>query len=123
MEFDRWSNKVIGCAVEVHRHLGPGLLESVYSKCLAHEMELCGLHFTRETSLPGCYKGMTIEGGYRVDFLVEDELIVELKSTETILPLYQAQLLSYLKPSGKNTGLIMNFNVPLLKAGIKRMVL
>jgi len=66
---------------------------------------------------------MTIEGGYRVDFLVEDELIVELKSTETILPLYQAQLLSYLKPSGKNTGLIINFNVPLLKAGIKRMVL
>ncbi len=123
MNFDRWSNKVIGCALEVHRHLGPGLLESVYSKCLAYEMKLQGVSFIREARLPVIYKEITLEEGYRIDFLVEDELIIELKSVEEILPVYQAQLLSYMKLSGKKTGLILNFNVQLLKDGIKRMVL
>lgn len=123
MLFDKWSNKVIGCAVEVHRHLGPGLLESVYSKCLAYEMRLQGISYIREARLPVNYKDITLEEGYRIDFLVEDELIIELKSVEEILPVHQAQVLSYMKLSGKNAGLILNFNVQLLKDGIKRMVL
>lgn len=123
MQRDPLTDQVIGCAVEVHRHLGPGLLESVYSKCLAQELRLQKIQFDKEAPLPICYKGIILEDAYRVDFLIEDRLILELKSVEEISPLHMAQLLSYLKLSQKSTGLILNFNVPLLKQGIKRLVL
>jgi GxxExxY protein len=123
MEFDPLSNRVIGCAIEVHRHLGPGLLESAYSICLAHELQLQGITFQKEWPLPVEYKGIYLDCGYRLDFLIANELIVELKSIEKLLPIHEAQLLSYLKLSGKRTGLLVNFNERILKNGIKRMVL
>ena len=123
MEFDALSNRVIGCALEVHRELGPGLLESTYEQCLAYELSLAGLEFKAQHVLPVKYKGVLIECGYRVDLLVQDSLIVELKSVDKLLPIHEAQLLTYLKLSGVHTGLLMNFNVSQLKDGLKRMVL
>jgi GxxExxY protein len=123
MEFDALSNRVIGCALEVHRELGPGLLESTYEQCLAYELSLAGLEFKAQHVLPVKYKGVLIECGYRVDLLVQDSLIVELKSVDKLLPIHEAQLLTYLKLSGVHTGLLMNFNVSYLKDGLKRMVL
>lgn len=123
MQFDPLSNRVIGCALEVHRHLGPGLLESAYAACLAREFELQEVGFVKELPLPIAYKGITLDCGYRLDYLVQNELIIELKSVEQLLPIHEAQLLSYLKLSGKHTGLLINFNVQLLKTGIKRLVM
>ena len=123
MEFDPVSKAVIGCAIEVHRHLGPGLLESAYEKCLAKEMELHGMRFELQRQLPVDYKGLRLDCGYRLDAVVEDTLIVELKSVDALLPIHEAQLLTYLKLSGMHVGLLINFNVDILKCGIKRLVL
>lgn len=113
MEFDELSKRVIGCALEVHKHLGPGLLESTYEQCLAHEFKLQGFLFKMQHPLPVEYKGIKLDCGYRIDLFVEDSLIVELKSVEKMLPIYQAQLLTYMKLAGISTGLLINFNVKL----------
>ena len=123
MEFDELSNLFIGCALEVHRHLGPGLLESTYKQCLAHEMKLRDMSFKMQHPLPVEYKGIKLDCGYRIDLLVENKLIVELKSVDKILPIHQAQLLTYMKLAKIEIGLLINFNVQYLKSGIKRMVL
>ena len=123
MEFDALSNRVIGCALEVHRNLGPGLLESTYEQCLAHEFRMADMPFKLQYPLPVEYKGMKLDCGYRIDLLVDDSLIVELKSVDRLLPIHQAQLLTYMKLSGISIGLLINFNVEYLKQGIKRMVL
>ena len=123
MEFDTISNSVIGCAIEVHRNLGPGLLESTYEQCLAAELSEAGIEFQLQRSIPVQYKEKKIDCGYRVDVFVNNELIVELKSVERILPIHQAQLLTYMKLAKVRIGLLINFNVAVLKDGIKRMVL
>ena len=123
MEFDELSNRVIGCAIEVHRHLGPGLLESAYEQCLAHELSRNGIAFQLQLALPVQYKDVRLDCGYRIDILVENQLIVELKSVEEIKGIHEAQLLTYMKLAGVKIGLLMNFNVTKLKDGIKRFVL
>jgi len=123
MEFDDLSNRVIGCAIEVHRELGPGLLESTYEQCLAHELALHGIRFQLQHAQPVQYKGIRLDCGYRLDLLVEQELITELKSAEEIKGIHEAQLLTYMKLAKVKTGLLMNFNVTKLKDGIKRFVL
>jgi len=123
MEFDKLSTRVIGCAIEVHRELGPGLLESTYEQCFAHELTLNGILFKLQHPQPVEYKGVRLDCGYRVDLLIEDDLIVELKSVERIKGIHEAQLLTYMKLAGVKTGLLMNFNVTKLKSGIKRFVL
>lgn len=123
MEFDELSNRVIGCAIEVHKILGPGLLESTYEQCLARELQLHALRFHLQWPLAVEYKGLRLDCGYRVDLLVEDQLIVELKAVEQVIGVHQAQLLSYMKLARIRTGLLINFNVPILKEGIQRFVL
>ena len=126
MEFEELSNRVIGCAIEVHRHLGPRLLESAYEQCLAHELhELSrnGIAFQLQHPLPVQYKDVRLDCGYRIDILVENRLIVELKSVEEIKGIHEAQLLTYMELSGVKIGLLMNFNVTKLKDGIQRFVL
>ena len=123
MEFDELSNRVIGCALEVHRNLGPGLLESTYEQCLAYEMKLAGMAFKLQYPLPVEYKGIKLDCGYRIDLLVDNSIIIELKSVDKILPIHQAQLLTYMKLADISIGLLINFNVKYLKDGIKRMVL
>ena len=123
MKFDQLSNRVIGCALEVHRTLGPGLLESTYEQCLAHELSQSGIGFKLQWPLPVEYKGIKLDCGYRVDLFVDDELIVELKSVDKITGIHKAQLLTYMKLSGVKVGLLINFNVEILKNGIKRFVL
>lgn len=123
LAFDELSNRLIGCAVEVHRHLGPGLLESTYEQCLARELELARISFRLQYPLVVDYKGVHLDCGYRVDLLVGNQIIVELKSAASLLPIHQAQLLTYMKLAGVSIGLLMNFNVVLLKDGIKRMVI
>ena len=123
MEFDELSNKVIGCALEVHRELGPGLLESTYEQCLAHELMLKGVDFELQHPLPVRYKGVHLDCGYRIDVLIEEKLIVELKSVEHIKPIHEAQLLTYMRLAGIGVGLLINFNVKKLKDGIERFVL
>jgi GxxExxY protein len=113
---------IIAAAIEVHRHLGPGLLESAYQECVCHELSRMGLSFAREVHLPLSYKGLRLECSYRIDLLVEDAILVELKSVEQFLPVHSAQLLTYLKASNKQIGLLINFNVLVLKDGIKRIV-
>ena len=123
MEFDQLSNRVIGCALEVHRTLGPGLLESTYEQCLAHELSQSGIGFKLQWPLPVEYKGIKLDCGYRVDLFVDGELIVELKSVDKITGIHKAQLLTYMKLSKVKVGLLINFNVEILKNGIKRFVL
>lgn len=119
---DEITGKIIGAAIEVHRQLGPGLLESAYQGCLAHEMGLRGIHFEREKALPIAYKGISLDQGYRLDFLVEDLIIVELKSVKKLNEIHHAQTLSYLKLANLQLGLLLNFNVLRLKqGGIKRV--
>ena len=122
MKFDELSNRVIGCAIEVHRELGPGLLESAYEQCLAHELKLNGIVFHLQHPLPVEYKGVRLDCGYRVDVLVENALILELKSVDEIKSIHEAQLLTYMKLAQVKTGLLINFNVTMLKSGIKRFV-
>ena len=117
------TSRVIGLGIEVHRHLGPGLLESAYEECLAHELTAAGLQFRRQAELPIIYKSVRLDCGYRMDLVVEDALILELKSAEKILPLHEAQMPTYLRLSGIRYGLIMNFNTPVLKDGLRRIVL
>ena len=123
MEFDELSNRVIGCAINVHRELGPGLLESAYEQCLAREFKLKGIAFCLQHPQPVAYKGIRLDCGYRIDVFVEDALIIELKSVEEIKGIHEAQLLTYMKLAGVKTGLLINFNVKRLKDGIKRFVL
>jgi len=123
MEFDSLSRMVIGYALEVHRELGPGLLESTYEKCLLHELKSHQVECVTQIGIPVSYKGINIDCGYRIDILVEERLIVELKSVETLLKIHDAQLLTYMKLANIKTGLLLNFNSRLLKNGIKRLVL
>jgi len=123
MEFDDLSNRVIGCAIEVHRHLGPGLLESAYEQCLAHELNRSGMTFQLQHPQPVQYKDIRLDCGYRIDILVENELIVELKSVEEIKGIHEAQRLTYMKLAGVKIGLLINFNHIKLKDGIQRFVL
>ena len=123
MEFDELSGKVIGCALEVHKQLGPGLLESAYERCLSCELLCAGITHETQKQLPIDYKGTKLDCGYRVDLFVDDKLIVELKAIEKILPIHEAQILTYMKLAGVKTGLLINFNVAKLKDGIKRFVL
>lgn len=120
---DILTHKVIGLAMAVHRELGPGLLETAYEACLAHELTLAGMSFERQRHLPVNYKGLALDCGYRLDIVVENSLILELKAVENLLPIHQAQLLTYLKLSKLGLGLLINFNVPVLKNGIKRVIL
>ncbi len=117
------SDQVIGAAIEVHRQLGPGLLESAYEACVAHELSLRGIPFERQIDVPLDYKGVHLDVGYRIDLLVEDKIIVELKAVEKVLPIHEAQLLTYLRLLKKPVGLLLNFSVPVLKDGIIRRVL
>jgi GxxExxY protein len=116
------SSKIIGAAIEVHKTLGPGLLESAYEECLCHELSLQGLLFEKQKPLSVDYKGKKLHCGYRLDIVVEKEVIIELKSCEKVEPIHKAQLLTYLKLSGLNLGLILNFNVSLMRDGIVRIV-
>ena len=120
---DNLAGRVIGAAIEVHRALGPGLLESAYERCLEHELKLQDIPCQRQVELPLAYKGLKVDGGYRLDLLVSDQLVVELKTVSDLAPIHEAQLLTYLKLTKLKAGLLINFNVPLLKNGIKRMVL
>jgi len=122
-DYDELTGKVIGCAIEVHRSLGPGLLESAYEKCLSFELLANNIQNYVQKELPVKYKGIDLDCDYRIDLLIEDKLIVELKSVEAILPIREAQLLTYMKLAKISTGLLINFNVSLLKQGIKRFVL
>ncbi len=120
---DPLTEQVIGLAIEVHRVLGPGLLESSYEECLCWEVKRAGLKVERQVALPVVYKDVELNCGYRLDIVVEGKLVVELKTVDRLLPIHEAQLLTYMKLSGIKTGLILNFNSVLLKDGIKRMVL
>ena len=122
MEINKISGEIVDAAMKVHSALGPGLLESAYEACLLYELQKRGLNRKSQVPLPVIYEGVKIDTGYRLDVLVEDAVIVELKTVESILPIHEAQLLSYLKLSGKSIGLLINFNVVHLKNGIKRMV-
>ena len=116
------SHAIITAAMKVHSELGPGLLESTYQACLQHELLRSGVRSATQVGLPVVYRGVKLELGYRIDLLVEDHVIVEIKSVEVISPVHQAQVISYLKLSGKSIGLLINFNVVHLKDGIKRFV-
>ena len=122
-KIDKLSNKIIGLAIEVHRHLGPGLLESVYQQCLAYELSKNGIDFVMEQPIPIKYKEINIDCGFRADIIVEKGIILELKAVEKRLPIHEAQLMTYLKITGIRLGLIINFNVRLLRQGIKRIIL
>jgi GxxExxY protein len=120
---DQLTEIVIGLAIEVHRHLGPGLLESAYEECISYEIQQSSLSHRRQVALPVSYKNVRLECGYRIDIVVADRLVIELKTVERILPVHEAQLLTYLRLSGLRTGLLLNFNTALLKDGIRRFVL
>ena len=117
---DPYSWRVIGCAIEVHRTLGPGLMESVYEACLCHELTLAGLRFERQRKVPVVYKDARLDLDFRADVVVEDSLLLEIKAARDILPLHEAQLLTYLRLTGIKLGLLLNFNVPVLKDGVRR---
>ena len=114
---------IIGSAIEVHKHLGPGLLESAYEECLCHELSLRNIPFQKQVPLPVVYKGTKLDCGYRVDLLVKDEVVVELKVIESILPIHEAHALTYMRLGSWKVGLIINFNTPSVVKGIKRLVL
>ena len=123
IEFSELSNRVIGCAIEVHKALGPGLLESAYQQCLCHELSLNQIAFEKEKPLPVVYKDCRLDCGYRMDIVIEDEIIVELKSVEQLKRIHEAQILSYMKLANIKQGFLVNFNVDLLKNGLKSLVL
>jgi GxxExxY protein len=123
MKFDELSRSVIGAAIEVHRNLGPGLLESTYRQCLACELSHAGIAFQMEVALPVQYKDILLDCGYRIDLLISGELIVEIKSVEALLPIHQAQILTYMRLASVPLGLLINFNVTKLQSRIKRFVL
>lgn len=117
------TERVIGLAIDVHRSLGPGLLESVYEECLCFELQRGGIQHARQVPLPILYKDVRLDCGYRMDIVVERELIIEVKSVERLLPIHDAQMLTYLRLSGQKIGLLMNFNVIMLRDGIRRLVM
>ncbi len=117
------TQEIIGAGIAVHRELGPGLLESAYQQCMRQELTLRGIPFRREVPLPLEYRGIRLDAGYRLDLLVADTVVVEVKAIEAIAPIHEAQLLTYLRLGGWNVGLLMNFNVVVLKDGIRRRVL
>lgn len=121
-ELNDLTDRIIGAAIEVHRYLGPGLLESAYEECLCYELSQAGLRFQRQVHLPLSYKGLKLECAYKMDLVIEDEVIVELKSSEDVARVHSAQLLTYLKAANKKVGLLINFNVPVLRNGLKRIV-
>jgi GxxExxY protein len=123
MDVNELSKAVIGCAIEVHRALGPGLLESTYEICLCHELNLRVIPFERQKPIPVAYKGVKLDCGYRADLIVDRRLLVEIKAIDQTSTIHDAQLLSYLKLSGVNVGLLINFNVRMLKEGVRRKVL
>jgi GxxExxY protein len=123
MGVNQLTGAIIGAAIEVHRALGPGLLESAYEECLCKELALRRIPFERQRSLPVQYKGVHLDCGYRLDLLVADTVVVEIKAVENLLPIHEAQLLTYLKLGGWKVGLLINFNVPILKQGVRRRVL
>ncbi len=123
MDVNKTTEQIIGAAIEVHRVLGPGLLESAYEECLCHELGLRGISFDRQKPLPIEYKGVKLECGHRLDLLVTNIVVVEIKAVSSIEPIHEAQLLTYLRIGGWRVGLIINFNVPVLKDGIRRRVL
>jgi GxxExxY protein len=120
--FNELTERVIGACIEIHRALGPGLLESAYEECLCYELSQAGIRFERQKPLPVHYKDVKLDCGYRLDLVVEEKIIIELKAVESLLPIHEAQLLTYLKLSGITLGLLINFNVAMLKQGIKRIV-
>jgi GxxExxY protein len=122
-ELNKLTEKIIGAAIEVHRHLGPGLLESAYETCLAYELEQQDLTVERQKALPLVYKDIQLDQGYRIDLWVEQKVVVELKVVEQLTPVHEAQVLSYLKFSGCPIGLLFNFNVKLLKDGMRRFIM
>jgi GxxExxY protein len=122
MDLNRLTSEIISAAIEVHKTLGPGLLESAYEECLSHELGLRGINHKRQQELPIDYKGCKLDCGYRMDLLVEDQVVVELKAVDNLQPIHEAQLITYLKLTGVRVGLIINFNVSVLRDGIKRIV-
>ena len=123
MEINQLTREIIGAAIEVHSALGPGLLESAYEECMCRELSLRKIPFQRQVPLPLEYKEVRLDCGYQLDLLVAESIVVELKSVEALMPIHEAQLLTYLKLGGWNVGLLINFNVPLLRVGLKRIVL
>jgi len=123
MNFDNLSNQVIGLAIEVHKNLGPGLLESVYEQCLSYELQINNIQHQCQVEVPVIYKGHQLSQNYRIDLLIENQLIIELKAVEKLQGIHQAQLLTYMKLTQMKTGLLINFNESILKNGIKRFVL
>jgi GxxExxY protein len=123
LERDSRTEPIIGAAIEVHKQLGPGLLESTYEECLCHEFQWRRIRFQRQVELPVIYKGLKLDCGYRIDLVVDETVVVELKAVEQLLPVHEAQLLTYLRLARKPVGLLANFNVPLLKDGIRRRVI
>ena len=121
-KLDRLTESIIGAAIQVHRGLGPGLLESAYEACLVFELSQKGLRIEQQKPLPVVYKGIKLDCAYRLDLVVEDQVIVEVKSVELLAPIHHAQLLSYLKLSGYSVGLLINFNVNILKYGVRRII-
>jgi len=117
------TEKIIGAAIEVHRHLGPGLLESTYERCLAQELDLRKISYVRQKLCPIHYKGILLEDSYRIDFLIENQIIIEVKAIDNFSPVHEAQLLTYLRFLELKNGLLLNFNTPTLKSGIKRISL
>ncbi len=122
MKDDDISGQIVDAAMEVHTALGPGLLETAYEACLAHELSCRGLRVRRQVSMPVVYKGREIDAGYRMDLLVAERIVVELKAVEKLTPVHEAQVISYLRLSGLHVGLLINFHVPRLKQGIRRFV-
>ena len=118
---DDLTEKIIGACIRIHRALGPGLLESAYEECLCYELSVIGLAFTRQKPLPVRYESVHLDCGYRLDLVVEDAVVIEMKTVEKFLPIHDAQLLTYLKLSGLTLGLLINFNVPVLKDGVRRI--
>ena len=123
MELNKITGRIIGCAIEVHNILGPGLLESAYEECLSFELEKNGLSYKRQWPTPVVYKDIRIDYGYRIDILVEDMVVVELKVVDEINPVHEAQILTYLKFSGMKVGLLINFNVTSIKNGVRRFIM
>jgi GxxExxY protein len=121
-ENDPLTAKVIGFAIEIHRQLGPGLLESAYEECLSFELRQAGIVFERQTSVPVVYKSVRLDCAYRLDLMIENQLIVEIKSVERLMPIHEAQLITYLRLTGLPVGLLLNFNTDVLKNGIRRLV-
>ena len=123
MDVNKVTENIIGASIDVHKSLGPGLLESVYEECLCYELEQRNIHFSRQYALPIKYKDVRLDCGHRIDLVVEGMVAVELKAVEKLLPLHDAQLLSYLKSGRWKVGLLINFNVPILKHGIRRKII